>query len=260
MVSCASSSVLQLIISKSPPPLSGSVPSSMRSAFTAIEPSSACLCSASSLIFGIESQDKRSLRISPEPTDGSWSGSPTSIIEVPLSTASRRCLKSIVSTIDISSMTITLQTIGLSFPCTNRRLLYCPALSSGRSSSSSVLIVLLTPRSLWIVEASVPLASDSFFAALPVGAAKTQLILFLLKYSPRTPIIVVLPVPGPPVITLIGLYMQRYRASSWDLSGMIPRSDATSLIILSLSSLGGGLVLVFSISLMRLSIASSDAK
>ena len=209
IVSCASSSVLQLIISKSPPSFSGAVPSKIRSALAAMEPSSACLCNASSLIFGMELQLNRSLKISPEPTDGSWSGSPTRIMEVPLSTASRRCLKSIVSTIDISSITITRQTIGLSFPCTKRRLLYCPALSSGRSSSSSVLMVLLTPKSLWIVDASVPLASDNFFAALPVGAAKTQLILFFLKYSPSTPIIVVFPVPGPPVITLIGLYMQR---------------------------------------------------
>ena len=158
---------------------------------------------------GIALQDRRSLKISPHPTDGSWSGSPTSIIEVPLSVASRRCLKSMVSTMDISSITITLHTIGLSLPCTKRRLLYCPALSSGNRSSSSELMVLLTPKSLWMVEASLPQASESFFAALPVGAAKTQLILFLLKYSPRIPIIVVLPVPGPPVIMLIGLYMQR---------------------------------------------------
>ena len=161
---------------------------------------------------------------------------------------------------DISSITITRVCRGLSLPWTNRRLLYWPARSSGSISSSSDAIVLLTPNSLWIVDASNPLASDSFLAALPVGAANIQLILFLLKYSPRIPIIVVLPVPGPPVIMLIGLYIQRYRASSWDLSGMIPMSDATSLRILSLSSLAGGSVFVLSISLILRSIANSDEK
>ena len=58
------------------------------------------------------------------------------------------------------------------------------------------------PRSLCKVFASTPVLSDILWAALPVGAAKTGRHFFALRISQSARKIVVLPVPGPPVIML----------------------------------------------------------
>ena len=59
----------------------------------------------------------------------------------------------------------------------------------------------LSSRSLCMVWAAYPVASVILFAARPVGAASTMFMRRLSYILIRTLIMVVLPVPGPPVIT-----------------------------------------------------------
>ena len=84
---------------------------------------------------------------------------------------------------DTSSTTTTSALSGWSWSCWNRP-------SPGLNSSI-----------LWMVFASRPVASDSFLAALPVGAASITLSLRASRMERTALRIVVFPVPGPPVMT-----------------------------------------------------------
>ena len=85
------------------------------------------------------------------------------------------------------------------------------------SSSSDTPI----SRSLWIVLASLPVDSVILFAALPVGAPRSTLIPLFSYMWMIAFIIVVLPVPGPPVIISIPLLNAPIIASFCDSANFI---------------------------------------
>ena len=119
----------------------------------------------------------------PGPTDGSWSTSPTRISAASSGTARRSACISGTSTIDVSSTTSRSHVSG--FSSLPRKL---PVLGS-------------TSSSRWMVFASRPVLSLSRLAARPVGAARaisTPVDASTLRIEL---IRVVLPTPGPPVIT-----------------------------------------------------------
>ena len=119
----------------------------------------------------------------PGPTDGSWSTSPTSSNAARSGKARSTERISGTSTIEVSSM------ISRSH-------------SSGASSVRRKAPVLgSVSRSRWIVFASNPVLSERRLAARPVGAPsaiETFLAIRILRIELTS---VVLPTPGPPVIT-----------------------------------------------------------
>ena len=125
----------------------------------------------------------------PAPTDGSWSASPTIISLLPSSKAFRKPSISIRSIIEASSTMKESSSSGFS-----------AFLPNSISFSSSEYTY---SRSLCIVIASTPEVSVIRLAARPVGAASATEIPISLKIFTMRLIIVVLPVPGPPVIIVI---------------------------------------------------------
>ena len=125
----------------------------------------------------------------PGPTLGSWLISPTRISLVPTLTAFSKAFIRKMSTMDISSMMITSASSGFSSFRSKEAVLRS---SEGTPDSS---------RSRWIVTASQPVASVIRLAARPVGAARRISMSSVSKYRIMALIVVVLPVPGPPVMT-----------------------------------------------------------
>ena len=128
-----------------------------------------------------------SLNGNPGPTGGSWSGSPTRISRFPLGMACKRWCSSSTSTMDISSTITASHLRGLSSSRTNTM---SPVPGSIPASSSR-----------WMVEAFSPVTSVSRFAARPVGAASRHASCICPSRDNIPFNIVVLPVPGPPVIS-----------------------------------------------------------
>ena len=160
-------------------------------AFTTISLSPACLKIFVSITTGKHFEAIMSFRTLPGPTLGSWFRSPTRIRRVPGTIAPSSAYISGRSTIDISSMIIASVSSGFSAFLPN---------PDGVSSSSGFPF---TSSKRWIVCASYPVVSVILFAARPVGAASAISIPSLSKKWIIALMVVVFPVPGPPVSTII---------------------------------------------------------
>ena len=121
----------------------------------------------------------------PGPTDGSWSGSPTSTRRQSPRRAERRAAIRGTSTMETSS-TMTASTSRGSYWSWVKAS--CPVLGSKPVSSSR-----------WMVEASVEHSSPRRLAARPVGAARAVSSPMASNRASTPRRQVVLPVPGPPV-------------------------------------------------------------
>jgi len=119
----------------------------------------------------------------PGPTEGSWSTSPTSSSAARSGKALSSARISGTSTMDVSSTTSRSQS--RAFSSLRRKL---PVLGS-------------VSRRRWIVLASRPVLSDSRFAARPVGAQSSIPTVLASRIFSSELTSVVLPTPGPPVIT-----------------------------------------------------------
>src|SRR5277367_1509225 len=119
----------------------------------------------------------------PGPTEGSWSTSPTSSSAAWSGKARSRARISGTSTIEVSSTTSRSQSSGAS--SVRRKLPVLGSVSSNR----------------WIVFASRPVLSDRRLAARPVGAHNAIAMVFARRILRIELTSVVLPTPGPPVIT-----------------------------------------------------------
>ena len=153
----------------------------------------------------------------PGPTDGSWSTSPTKMILEPRSTARRSACIRPISTMDVSSIIITSASMGL---FSSRSKLW------RRLSSFTKLI----PSRRWMVCASMPVASVMRFAARPVGAASTTSCSSSCNIRSMALMVVVLPVPGPPVIISTPLLMASSTASRCSSASITPVSFSTRSI------------------------------
>ncbi len=119
----------------------------------------------------------------PGPTGGSWSTSPTSSRPASAGSDSTRASISGMSTIEVSSTTRRSQSMRFSRPREK-------APNSGSISSRR-----------WIVFASMPVCSVMRLAARPVGAASVTETSWRVSSLRMVSSSVVLPTPGPPVIT-----------------------------------------------------------
>ena len=119
----------------------------------------------------------------PGPTEGSWSTSPTISSAASSGTAASNARISITSTIDVSSTTNRSQSGGFS------------------PSRRNPPVVGSTSSRRWIVFASNPVASLIRLAARPVGAHSRISTPLVDRMRRMVLTIVVLPTPGPPVIT-----------------------------------------------------------
>src|SRR6476659_1813413 len=133
----------------------------------------------------------------PGPTEGSWSMSPTIRRAALSGTAFISDCISMTSTIEVSSITNRSQSSGLSSP-----RLKPPPLGS-------------TSSSRWIVLASKPVASVMRLAARPVGAHSRISVPFAARIRRMALTMVVLPTPGPPVITVTLDISARRTAATW---------------------------------------------
>jgi hypothetical protein len=133
----------------------------------------------------------------PGPTEGSWSMSPTISRAACSGTAfSSDCIRS-TSTIELSSTTSRSQSSGFSS-------LRLKPKAFGSNSSSR-----------WMVLASMPVASVMRLAARPVGAQSRSFTPFAARMRRIEFTMVVLPTPGPPVITMSFERSARRIASAW---------------------------------------------
>ena len=133
----------------------------------------------------------------PGPTDGSWSTSPTRINPARFGTARTSECISGTSTIEVSSTTRRPQASVLDSLRVNRPV---PGSISSRR---------------WMVFASKPVVSVSRFAARPVGAHSrhfTPLARRIIRIEFTS---VVLPTPGPPVMTTTRFASTVFSASRW---------------------------------------------
>ena len=153
----------------------------------------------------------RSASTAPASTEASWSGSPTSTSRVSGRTASRSRAIIVSDTIEVSSTTTTSWGSRLSRSCRNRTLL------SGRQPSSrcsvdgpEVAEPLAVGRRESRRRSRPATASCSRAAALPVGAVsairsgrRRRRSACSASSASRPATVVVLPVPGPPVSTVV---------------------------------------------------------
>ena len=153
----------------------------------------------------------------PAPTDGSWSLSPTTIILVPGLIALNKLYASITSTMDASSIISASHSNGFF----ELRAKPFPASLPPYS------------RSLWIVLASKDDVSVIRIAALPVGAAISTFLPALFKMLKIVYMMVVLPVPGPPVMTLMFPFIHAATASLCVLLNFMPFLTSASSMRLS---------------------------
>ena len=140
----------------------------------------------------------------PAPTLGSWSASPTSTRRVPGRTALSSERMSSRSTMDISSTMTTSAFRGSSSVLPK----------SGASSSSPAAY----SSRRWMVLASWPVASVMRLAARPVGAARETVRPAPCIRRMMQLMTVVLPVPGPPVMTTTGDSAAMRMAARWPAS------------------------------------------
>ena len=178
-------------------------------AFIIISDFWACLKISVSCTTFISPEVIMSFNTLPAPTDGNWFESPTIITLVPIATAFKRACISIISIIELSSIIKMSVSIGSSSFLQK----VCRLLSSLRN---------VTPKSLWIVWALWPVASSILLAALPVGAARVTSIPSASESWIMAFIIVVLPVPGPPVITSTPLLIASIIACLCSCAKVIP--------------------------------------
>ncbi len=94
-------------------------------------------------------------------------------------------------------------------------------------------------RTRWIVRASRPVVSARRFAARPVGAARMTSRPHFSKMSTTARMIVVLPVPGPPVMTRIFFSNDWRMARFWSSEKARPRSFSVAATAASRSKSGG---------------------
>ena len=140
----------------------------------------------------------------PGPTDGSWSTSPTRINPARFGTArSRECISG-TSTIEVSSTTRSPQASGLDSLRVKRPV---PGSISSRR---------------WIVFASKPVVSVSRFAARPVGAHSRHFTPLARRIIRMEFTSVVLPTPGPPVMTTTRFARTVFSASRWLGASVLP--------------------------------------
>ena len=189
-------------------------------AFTIIILSCACLNISFNLTTFIILELIISLSTFPAPTEGNWSLSPTKITLVPNFIALSKLYIKIMSTIDTSSTIITSEFIGSS-----------SSLKKVKSSSVENPI----SSNLCIVFASLLEVSLILFAALPVGAAKVTLLPLFSNISMIALMVVVLPVPGPPVIINTPLLTDSLTAKICFSANLIFLSSSKTLISLSIS-------------------------
>ena len=158
----------------------------------------------------------------PGPTEGSWSTSPTISIAASSGTTATSARISITSTMDVSSITSRPQSSGFSPSRRNPPVL-------GSTSSRR-----------WIVFASNPVASLIRLAARPVGA-HSRISTPLADRMRRIELtIVVLPTPGPPVITETFEESAARTASAWPGARASPVLPSTQGRALSGSIWGQG--------------------
>ena len=158
----------------------------------------------------------------PGPTEGSWSTSPTISSAASSGTAASSERISRTSTIDVSSTTSRLQFSG--FSPSRRNPPHLGSTSSRR----------------WIVFASNPVASLIRFAARPVGA-QSRISTPLADRMRRIALtIVVLPTPGPPVMTEAFEESATWTASAWPGARASPVFRSTHGSALSGSMSGQG--------------------
>ena len=158
----------------------------------------------------------------PGPTEGSWSASPTSSSAASSGRALSRARINGTSTMEHSSTTSRRQSSG----CASPRL-KPPVLGSVSSSR-------------WMVLASRPVLSDRRLAARPVGAhsaSSTRLAPITLRTELTR---VVLPTPGPPVITSTLDASARRSASFWLSARPSPVRPSTQGMALPASIRGQG--------------------
>ncbi len=151
---------------------------------------------------GTAPESMRSASTAPGPTEGSWSRSPTSTSRPSVGRASSRAWNSSMSTIEVSS-TMT-------------------ASPSSREPAFRLNPPAVNSRSRWMVFASLPVASASRFAARPVGAHSSTRRCRRPSASTMARTSVVLPVPGPPVITSNRLVHAASTASRWRVESVMP--------------------------------------
>mmetsp|Transcript_48909 Transcript_48909/g.129022 ORF Transcript_48909/g.129022 Transcript_48909/m.129022 type:complete len:249 (-) Transcript_48909:309-1055(-) len=159
----------------------GPTPLFIRAALRAMSPDGSCRKTRSRVTRGTRPHWSKFFNTAPGPTEGSWSGSPTTRTAHPSGRASRSRAARCRSSIDASSMTIASASSGL-----RPSRFHTP--SCGLYSSS-----------LWIVLAGSPTASASTVAARAVGHAITTRLPCARHAATIRPTVNVLPVPGPPV-------------------------------------------------------------
>ena len=132
----------------------------------------------------------------PSPTGGSWAASPTKTRRE----GWRRVIsaRSVEDTIEASSM----MTVS---PCREPQVKRSP----------------IQPSILWIVEASKPVASLMRAAAFPAKAARSTGWPAACRRVASSLMMVVLPVPSPPVMTVRPLAVALSMAASWFWSSII---------------------------------------
>ena len=158
----------------------------------------------------------------PGPTEGSWSTSPTRISAARRGTALSSACSSGTSTIETSSTTSRSASSG----CSSWRL-KPPWAGSASSSRCRVL-------------ASRPVASLIRLAARPVGAASAMAGVLARRICRMVLTSVVLPTPGPPVITSTLARSASRTASRWLSARVIPALRSAQGIACSGSTAGQG--------------------
>src|SRR5262245_187362 len=151
----------------------------------------------------------RSASTWPGPTEGSWSMSPTIKRAALSGTAFKSACISMTSTMEASSTTSRSQSSGLSSP-----RLKPPPLGS-------------TSSSRWMVLASNPVASVMRLAARPVGAQSKSLTPLAARMRRIALTMVVLPTPGPPVMTRALDISASRIAATWLSARIIPMRFST---------------------------------
>ncbi len=182
----------------------------------------ACRNTSVSRITGTAPEPMMSASTCPGPTLGSWSTSPTSSSAASRGSALSRARISGTSTMLASSTTSRSHPSGCSSP-----RLKPPVFGSASSSR-------------WMVRPSSPVLSVSRLAARPVGAHSATCTplapsTFRMEFTR-----VVLPTPGPPVITSTLLRTARVSASIWLGASWRPVLPSTQGIALATSIAGQG--------------------
>lgn len=133
---------------------------------------------------GMRSETMMSASTAPGPTEGNWSTSPTRRTAALSGMARSNCDIKATSTIETSSTMTTSARSGFVCVCTKP--------IEVRSNSNN----------RWMVLASRPVVSVRRFAARPVGAHSRTSIFLAWRICRILVTMVVLPTPGPPVITM----------------------------------------------------------